>query len=225
MNPDKLIIIRDNIASAFEEEAGCLELDRFAAALAPRLHRAIALPDSNPVAALRQFIVDYVKHVPDFLQALQHVFDEAGLKAEGQIFLDIAADYFSQPPEMARPTNSLYGLIDAAYLSHRLIEEINDRLLMLCGCPLTNMDMTLSNIVMHDILGEKFANQLDVAVHYTVETLFDPTRLAQHAPLLDILARRRERWRSSEQHWPCLAGDSAIALSFTSGVTSRAEVH
>lgn len=225
MKLDKINSIRNNIASVLESEAGQHELDQIVSALVPRLHDAIQLPGKAPQQALQQFVVRYVRNVPEFLQTLQQLFTEAGLEADGQTFLNIATDYFTQPPDGARPANSLYGLIDAAYLAHRLIEEINDRLLMLCGRPLTRMDMTLSNIVVHDILGDNFANQLDLAVHYAVEVLFDPAKVSQHTALLKSLARQDSRWQAFEDQWPCLAGESAIRFDFKYGINSRAEVH
>lgn len=225
MGTDNLKLIRRIIASAVERDGNTGDLERFVAALAPKLHRAIALPQTNADDALRQFIVAYVSHVPDFLEALGDVFERSGLHNQGRTFLSIAEDYFLRPPEAIRPAESLPGLLDAAYLAHRLIEEINDRLLVLCGCPFTQMDMTLSNIIVHDILGEKFANQLDMAVHYAVESLFDPSKLSLYEPLLSSLKGSREHWHSSDQYWPCLAGDSAIALHFDCGVSSKAVAH
>lgn len=219
-------MIRQSIAHALKQESQTGDLQQYLTALAPRLHRAISLPAQNPAQSLLNFIVRYIEHVPEFLETLESLLQQAGIDREGQVFLRIAEEFFVNPPEMVTQELGLKALIDEAYLAHRLIEEINDRLLMLCGIPLTPMDMTLSNIIVHDILGEDFANQLDMAVHYAIEALFDPTNLAQHDELKRFIERHnRARWGDTLDRWPCLASDSAIHLTFNSGISSKSEVH
>lgn len=59
-----------------------------------------------------------------------------------------------------RQEKSLLRLMGSAY-AHRLIEEINDRYLLETGQIFIPSDMTTANLIMHQLIGEPFANQLD----------------------------------------------------------------
>lgn len=215
MTEDKLSQIREAIAAARRQEEQTHHLEQYLESLTPRLHKAITLPADRPAAALLRFVIGYIEHAPDFLEALGHAMERNGLAAYGRVFLDIAEDFFLQPPEVVHRDGGLRALIDEAYLTHRLIEEINDRLLMLCGIPLAPMDMTMANIVIHHLLGEPFANQLDLAVHYAVEALFQADQLTGNSQLGGFVAQHtRADWANNAVPWPCLAEDSLIQLKF-----------
>lgn len=215
MSEHKILLIRESICMARNQEVQSGELLHYLEALAPRLHRAIQLPDDQPAQALLAFIIRYVEHVPDFLEALTALMRQANIYDHGKVFISIAEDFFLQPPAIAQQHSGMHALIDEAYLAHRLMEEVNDRVLMSCGVPLTPMDMTLSNIVVHDLLGEEYANELDLAVHFAIETLFDNSNLMGSKQLADfVVEHSRAGWDQVVKQWPCLAGDSSIELNF-----------
>lgn len=202
--------LRELIHEARQHEQRTHAFRHYLTAMTPRLHRAIQLPEAAPEETLLEFVVRYLENVPDFLEALTHCMQTAGVYAHGKIFTDIAREFFAGEPEAQA---SLHALLDKAYLAHRLIEEVNDRLLMLCGVPLAPMDMTMSNIVIHELLGEEFANQLDMAVHYAVETLFNPEGMADKQRLEEFLSQHQAgQWRERLTDWPCFAQDCAISL-------------
>ena len=215
MSDHKLSQIRDAIAAARHQEERTHDLELYLASMAPRLHKAIALPEVQPAAALLRFVIAYIEHAPDFLDALDQAMQNNGLAGYGRVFLDIAEDFFLQPPEVVHREGGLRALIDEAYLTHRLIEEINDRLLILCGVPLAPMDMTMANIVIHHLLGEEFANHLDLAVHYAVEALFQADELTGRSQVAGFVAQHTHaNWEHDPAHWPCWVEDSAIQLRF-----------
>lgn len=206
-----ILQIRESIELAQQQEARTHDLQNYLQALIPQLHRAIDLPEQNPSGALLQFVVDYIRQVPDVLETLTRFMNEAGIAQQGEVFVQIALDFFLKPPEMIQNHTGLQALIDEAYLAHRLMEEVNDRLLLLNGVPLTPLDMTLPNIIVHDLLGEDFANQLDLAVHYAIEALFPSN--ATHPPTEQVLsAGARQHWQELLKRWPGLAGDGDIAI-------------
>jgi hypothetical protein len=105
--------------------------------------------------------------------------------------------------------------MDEAYLAHRLIEEVNDRFMLRTSIPLVPVDMTMSNLIVHSLIGEPFANELDEAVHYTV----DRTMLKQHVyeseefkAYVDL--HKDNHWEKEQQHWPCLTDQLSINLQF-----------
>lgn len=163
-----------------------------------------------------EFVTHYIEHVPDFLEALTDLTKSGGVYDYAKTFLEIAEDYFFAPPGLVDGRDGLLGLIDEAYLAHRLIEEVNDRVMMASGMPLAPMDMTLSNIIVHDLLGDEFANQLDLAVHYSIESLFESDNFFRNADFTNYLEHQNsENWQGAIEKWPCLADDSAIRLDIT----------
>lgn len=215
MTEAKLFQIRQAIAAARLQEEQTHHLEVYLNSLLPRLHKAIALPVDKPEGALLQFVIRYIEHAPNFLKALDQSMEQSGLATYGRVFLEIAEDFFLQPPEAVHREGGLRALIDEAYLAHRLIEEVNDRLIMLCGIPLSPMDMTMANIVIHHLLGEHFANQLDLAVHYAVEALFHPQQVSGDSRLAQFVTHHTHSdWSRGLGNWPCLLEDSPIQLKF-----------
>lgn len=228
MSEHKLLLIRESISLARSQEAQTGELLNYLNAFSPQLHQAIQLPQHEPAEALLDFVTRYVEQVPNFLEALTQLLREAKIYEHGKVFLTIAEDFFLEPPAVAQQHQGLHALIDEAYLAHRLMEEVNDRMLMSCGVPLIPMDTTLANIVVHDLLGEEYANQLDLAVHFAIETLFDSGNLLGSTMLADFIAQHnRQRWQELLKQWPCLAGDSSISLDLSGDTAGggRASIH
>lgn len=206
-------VIRKTIEIAQHLESRNHALEAYLSGVVPRLHKAISLPESKPGQALLVFVVRYIEQVPELLDTLAALMREAGIYEGGKVFLDIAEDFFLRPPEMVREHSGLHALVDKAYLAHRMVEEVNDRLMMLCNVPLAPMDMTLSNIIVHDLLGEAFANQLDLAVHYATEALFQPDNLASNSALANFVRSDCSRqWRNTLEGWPKLTEGSAVSL-------------
>jgi hypothetical protein len=88
-------------------------------------------------------------------------------------FLDMAEDYFLHPPENLPAQSGLEALLDEAFLAHRLLEEVNDHHIRHLQRPLLPVDMTEANIIVHHLLGDELANQLDELVHQTASQLLE----------------------------------------------------
>ncbi|TVZ41753.1 hypothetical protein P886_1102 [Alteromonadaceae bacterium 2753L.S.0a.02] len=223
MTESRILHIRQSIAEAQRIEAENHQLREYLETKLPSLHRIISLPRGDGLHTLEEFVTRYIQHVPDFLEALTELTKSAGVYEYAKTFLDIAEDYFFAPPEIGRGREGLLALIDEAYLAHRLIEEVNDRVMMASGIPLAPMDMTLSNIIIHDLLGDEFANQLDLAVHYSIESLFESDNFFRKADFKSYLQHHHEdAWQKAMARWPCLAGDSAIELQLDNRPKSSA---
>ena len=208
-----ILQIRQLISEAKHNDPQGEHLAAFTRSKLPVLHHTIKLPCEKPGAALAEFITQYVKHAPDFLEALTQLLQEAGIYEQGQAFLTIAEEFFTAPPKEISDKVGIAALLDKAYLSHRLIEEVSDRIHASCGMPLLPMDMSLSNIVVHALLGDQFANELDLAVHYATEALFSRDGLLNSQAYAKHLAQHHTNcWSHALDRWPCLAGDSSISL-------------
>src|SRR5690606_27512472 len=136
-------------------------------------------PLAGAAAALTDFALRYVEHVPDFMDALAGLSQDAGIYDYAAVFLDTAQQFFLDPPEQLGRYQGLERVLAQSYLANRLIEELNDRVVNRCGIPLAPMDMTRANLVMHQLLGEPFANDLDFLIHYTTELHLDKQELME----------------------------------------------
>lgn len=176
------------------------------------LHKAIELPSERPLDALHEFVECYIEHAPEFLEAIEEIALDSGIHEHISPLLRVAEDYFITPPKELEGHVGLDALLDEAYLAHRLMEELNDRFMHRCGIPLVPMNMTRSNLIAHHLIGEPFANELDLAVE----------RAAAHLDILDqafdsinfneyIYHHQRFGWQDMDK-WPCLAGDLDISL-------------
>lgn len=166
-----LVELKQMIDSACNEGLHDLSLRRFLASKAETMHRSIGLNDGDPVDVLQEFVRGYILQVPTVLEDFYKISMAADIDKEMDAFFNIAIDYFLQPLDLTAQHKGLLKLMDAAYLSHRLIEEINDQFMSSCGLAIAPVDNTESNVVMHFLIGESLANELDIAVHYSVEML------------------------------------------------------
>ena len=192
MSEPRILQIRESIAVARKTEAEKHSLEQYLAARLPKLHRSISLPQHNAEKALLHFVIRYIEHVPDYIEALTELTKSAGIYPAAKTFITIVEDYFLKPPELVNDRSGMQRLVDEAYLAHRLIEEINDRVTLACGIPLAPLDTTLSNIIVHEILGDQFANQLDLAVHYAIEALFDSEKLIENFHFKKYVANHKK---------------------------------
>lgn len=179
------------------------------------VHIAIKLPEENPTQTLLDFVIAYIEHVPSFLEAARDITENANLQPLTTPILALAENYFIKPPEIVSGHVGLDELMDEAYLAHRLMEEVNDRLMMRTGVPLLPMDMTMSNIVIHSLIGEPFANELDDAVHYAVDLLMAKENVFHNEAFEKYIeSHKGNRWSQELERWPCLMDELAIDLQF-----------
>lgn len=217
MSIENIKDIRQTIAMAKEFELESGEFDRLLQDHAERLPSSIALPgsDSSQQAskALYDLVTRYVEHVPDFLEAIYQMAEQAGIDSDIEPFLQIAEDYFLKPPEVIEGHRGLDALMDEAYLAHRLMEELNDRFISQCGIPLAPLDMTRANVIIHHLIGEPFANDLDGIVQYAAESLVSEEQVFETEKFKQYAKDHQQRgWSEELKRWPCLTQDLSVEL-------------
>ena len=204
--------LRQLIQRAHQHEASTGQLARQLDAQLERLHPSIRLPVEDAQGVLERFVSAYIDQVPELLDAADAVACEVGITAQIKPVLKIAEEYFLQPQALLNGHDGLDGLLDEAYLAHRLIEEMNDRYIRQFGQALIPMDTTVANLIAHQLIGEEFANQLDDAVHQTVEGMLNPSRFDPQ-----LLQAYREQLDDAQvtaawQNWPCLSRHLGVEL-------------
>ncbi|WP_212629332.1 hypothetical protein [Pseudomonas sp. KB-10] len=204
--------LRQLIVHARQQETASHALARQLQAQLDRLHPSIRLPEDDAPGALTAFVIAYIEEVPDVLDAAAEVAREAGIEAAVKPVLKIAEQFFVQPPALMEGHEGLEGLLDEAYLAHRLVEEVNDRYIAHLGQPLIPLDTTRANLIAHQLIGEPFANQLDEAVHHALAGMLDDASFDQPS-----VQAYRERLAAPDtasawRRWPCLSQQLGVEL-------------
>jgi hypothetical protein len=206
--------LREQIQRATDHEAVTGQLHQRLEKQLPQLHPAIDLADGGG-AALWRFVSAYIDEVPQLLDAASEVAGKAGIESQIKPVLKIAEDYFLRPPGILASQQGLDGLLDEAYLAHRLVEEVNDLYIRHLGQPLIPLDMTVANLIAHQLIGETFANQLDEVVHHSVDQM-----LCDESFELPSVQAYRDRLISPEtgeawKQWPCMSRRLGIGLDLS----------
>ena len=204
--------LREQISLAHQHEASTGQLAQQLEKQLPHLHPAISLAEGDRNIVMTRFVTAYVDLVPDLLDAANDVAREAGIESQVKPVLKIAEQFFLQPPAILAGHIGLDGLLDEAYLAHRLVEEVNDLYIKHFGQPLIPADTTVANLIAHQLIGETFANQLDEAVHHAVDEMLNEDSFA-----LESVEAYREQLKSvateaAWKRWPCLSRKLGVEL-------------
>lgn len=163
--------IRNRIDEARRQELATGHLAERLRLELPQLRLKLILPEANPLAALLDFIIDYIENVPSCLQLVAASSKELGFYDYAAPFLEMAEHYFLHPPAGLAADGSMEALLDEAFLAHRLLEEVNDHHIRHLRRPLLPLDMTEANIIVHHLLGDQLANELDNLVQQAAAQL------------------------------------------------------
>lgn len=136
-----------------------------------QLHSFIRLPDDASQQSFQTFACDYIRQVPEMLQACASVALEAGIERQLRPLFQAT----ERPLRAALEAAELMDLLQQAYLAHRLIEEINDRYIMHFGRAFTPLDTTVDNLLAYELIGADDANRLDTKVAWILDDLLDET--------------------------------------------------
>jgi uncharacterized membrane protein YkvA (DUF1232 family) len=115
-----------------------------------------------------QFIQEYVEHAPALLDHIAEAARKAGIYQQISDILDAAEQYFLQSFDLMPDSLGLLGLMDDAYVAHKIIQDLSDRYQQQSGFTLVPSDMTNTNFVMRTLIGEPQASMLDNAIAVTL---------------------------------------------------------
>lgn len=199
--------IRTLIQNAIEQEKETGFLHQALQLRMDTVERVVKLPDEEALERLYEFVVRYIEQVPDMLEDLHYGAAEAGLQKYVSPILNVVEEFFRSPPEALSMHDGLVALMDEAFLAHRLFEEVNDTYIMRVGQPMIPFDMTMANVIVHSLIGEPFANELDQLVFIAVEGIFGPEEAyEQNDEFLKFMDRKEsDNLIQIAQRWPCLS--------------------
>lgn len=209
--------LREQITRAQEHENQSGQLLLQLESQLPHLHPSIHLPDVDARGVLTRFVIAYIGQVPDLLDAAHDVALQAGIESQIEPVLKIAEQFFTAPPAIMAGHEGLDGLLDEAYLAHRLVEEVNDLYIKHFGQPLIPVNTTVASVIAHQLIGESFANQLDEVVHHAIDEMLDDDSFS-----LESVEDYRERLASPDtdaawRRWPSLSRQLGVGLELECG--------
>ena len=204
-------VIQHQIRNAIADEHATHLLQQALCSRADQVARIVDLPSEEAGEKLLEFVVRYIQDVPQMLEDLESAAVEAGLIEYVQPVVTVAADFFTTPPEAITTEAGLAALMHKAYLANRLLEEVNETYISRVGQPMIPMDMTLSNVIVHTLIGEPFANDLDQLVDIGIQRVFGPTRAYRSEGFRAFMNRQETSnlvhiWRK----WPSMSGEMGL---------------
>jgi hypothetical protein len=111
------------------------------------------------------------------------------------------------PPEELNEVSGLPALMNEAFLAHRLFEEVNDTYIMRVGQPMIPFDMTMSNVIVHSLIGEPFANELEQVVMVAAKGIFGENKAYEGNDKFLAFMDKKENDNLVKiaQSWPCMS--------------------
>lgn len=210
MDQDKLIHLRKKLSEARSEVGSDKIFGQWVIEHSKNLHKMIEIPQGQQQKTLVEFVDQYFEFLPSCIEAFIDISASINVYEYTGILLNIAVDFLTQDDLVTDPENKLVSVLAQTYLAYRTLEELNDRCCGYVGQPLIPADTMMANLVVHHLLGEDFANELDFAVHYALESKHELEREAvsrlQPVPV-DILAEAVDKW-------PSLGDDLSVQIKY-----------
>lgn len=167
----------------------------------------VQLPELEALERLYEFVIRYIEQVPQMLEDLHHGAVEAGLLNYVSPILEVVEGFFMAPPKELNEVSGLAALMDEAFLAHRLFEEVNDTYIMRVGQPMIPFDMTMSNVIVHTLIGEPFANDLEQIVTIAAKGIFGEEKAyEENDKFLAFMDKKdNDNLVQIAQSWPCMS--------------------
>jgi len=203
--------IKQFIDEALKHEQETCQLHNILQDRLPTVERVVRLPEEQAQEKLYQFVLKYIQQVPQMMEDLHYGAVEAGLTSYVLPIINVVQSFFEKTSEQLDGSAGMFMLMDKAFLAHRLFEEVNDTYIMQVGQPMIPFDMTMSNVIVHSLIGEPFANDLDQMVFVAVDELFGPQQAYNSEQFLAFMDKKQsDNLVHIAQRWPCMSSQMGI---------------
>ena len=178
------------------------------------LHSSVRMSDKKKAPdALMNFVIKYIEHSPKFLSVMAKVSAEANMIGLTLPLIKVSEDFFLNPPEILGVETSLERLLESSYLTHRLIEEVNDRFQASTGKVLVPVDMITANLIVHNLIGEPFSNQLDKFCFELAKEIVPHSDAKTTRSSKTLISEEQQIiWTKAWIHWSDLLEENHVAL-------------
>ena len=195
------------IQKSVTEEQQTGELHQLLQQRLETVERIVQLPEIEALERLYEFVIRYIQQVPQMLEDLHQGAVEAGLLNYVSPILEVDEGFFMAPPKELNSDSGLVALMDEAFLAHRLFEEVNDTYIMRVGQPMIPFDMTMSNVIVHSLIGEPYANDLEQVVMVATKGIFGEEKAYEkNEKFLAFMDKKdNDNLIKIPQRWPCMS--------------------
>ena len=118
---------------------------------------------------ISNFLIEYAIATPGFLTTISEISNNLALSSPVETPLDVASRFLDETLTKKLPIINcedppllLLTLLHACYFVNRIIEEIDDEVESFIGLPLGPINLMYANIIVHEVIGDRFANRLDL---------------------------------------------------------------
>ncbi|MFT7243206.1 MAG: hypothetical protein ACI82A_000548 [Candidatus Azotimanducaceae bacterium] len=139
--------------------------------LCPRLAKLFGKGSSQAIdQKIYPFCLQYIQQIPDLCQSLLTTGRDLGLETLLKTYIGFSSRYLASACNEIEQENNPLGLaqflilLQGAYIFNRMLEELDDKAEIFIGVPINDLNMMDANLVVHEILGDNFANRLDKIV-------------------------------------------------------------
>ena len=167
-------------------------------------------PDTHQLIS---FVQLYIERCGVLISAFEYTAEITAVDAYTQPYLRAAADFFFEQNPAIDNLWGAHAFLYRAYLCHRMLEELNDRILTERHWPLAPIDLSHINLIMHTLIGDEDANLLDqtllIRIELIANALNDETKAIFQQPTAQKLLAHlcKQGWKSTIEQWPCLGED------------------
>lgn len=175
------VTMRNHILEARHHEDNTHELARLLQGRLHQLHKTINTTTREPENALLSFVGSFVERTPALIDTLHEIASNTREESIIETLTATCMDFFLWPPPLLEGRQGMNSIMAKAYLCHRIIEEFNDCHQVFCNYPLLPLDLTCSNLIIHQLIGEPVANLLDDLIHKTTATLCEQCNLNSYS--------------------------------------------
>lgn len=196
--------IDNALDQALAATEGEQSLQRFIAVFHRKHPALLVVEHGTPERRLTAMLIQYCRLLPILLEEARNVTANDENAGDFDPLYDLVAEFFSSL-EPGRLAFGILGILDKVYFGHRLLEEWHDRRRLHTQCAALSWDTSLSNLLVHTLIGDAYANELDAAVMEIIE---------KQPPSFDTTGARGKS-RQQQPPYPCLASRHGVRLSWS----------
>ena len=193
--------IDNALDQALAATEGELSLQRFIAVFHRKHPTLLVVEHGTPEQRLSAMLIQYCRLLPILLEEARNVAANDKNANQFDTVYDLIAAFFSGL-EPGRLDFGVLGILDKVYFGHRLLEEWHDRRRLHTQCTALSWDTSLSSLLVHTLIGDAYANELDAAVMEIIE---------KQPPSFDTVGKSRQQ----QPPYPCLASRHGVRLSWS----------
>jgi hypothetical protein len=204
----------DELQAYLDTQMSNTEHDRSLYALAEQqlsvLLALFTLPEQGAAQKAVEFSHRYIMSSTHYLAAYQALAEESHIGGYTRAFLYTAQQFFFTPHPIVDASTGKHALLCKAYLFHRMLEELNDRVALERQLPLVPNDIAHTNLIVHTLIGDEHANLLDQSVLIQLEIISSQQSekaegiFQQSSTLATTTALKNNGWDKTYNDWPCL---------------------